>query len=106
MRPASPNLPYSFLPRDLIKNNPSNPGTFFEATKVDANAWPKRDRYYKERPTDCFNQHLVRGLSAPQPYCFIAKEAKNNYVPPEYTNSRYGAYPPWGVEETGNVVIN
>jgi len=48
---------------------------------------------------------LIRGLSAPQPYCFIAKEAKNNYVQPEYTNSRYGAYPPWGIEETGNLSL-
>ncbi len=89
----------------MIRNNPTNPGTFFEQTTDDSNTFPHRDRYYKERPTDCINQHLIRGLSAPQPYCFIAKEAKNNYVPPEYTNSRYGAYPPWGVEETGDFLM-
>lgn len=101
LRPPSPNLPYSFLSKEVIKNNPQHADTFYEPTAVYSNSIPKRDRHYKERPTDCFNQHLIRGLSAPQPYCFIAKEAKNNYSPPEYTNSRYGAYPTWGIEETG-----
>lgn len=101
LRPGSPNTPYSYLSKEVVKNNPQQPETFFEPTAVYSNSIPKRDRHYKERPTDCFSEHLVRGISAPQPYCFIAKEAKNNYVPPEYTNSRYGSFPTWGVEETG-----
>jgi len=101
LRAPSPNQPYSFLSKDLVKKNQQHSDTFFEPTSVYSNSIPKRDRHYKHRPTDCFNEHLIRGLSAPQPYCFIAKEYKNNYPPPEYTSSDYGAYPPWGEEQTG-----
>lgn len=101
IRPQSPNLPYSFLSKETIKKNQQHTDSVYEPTTVYSNSIPKRERHYKERPTACFNEHLIRGLSAPQPYCWIAKEANNNYPPPEYTNSRYGSYPTWGVEETG-----
>lgn len=101
LRPESPNLPYSFLSPEMIKNNPQNTSTFYEPTIVLSDGTTKIKRHYIERSTDCYNQHLIRGLSAPQPYCFITKEAKSNFPPIEYTNSRYGAYPPWGIEETG-----
>lgn len=53
------------------------------------------------RSCDTINQHLIRGMSASQPYCYITKEAYNRDIPPEYTASRYGAYPTWGPAETG-----
>lgn len=62
---------------------------------------PSTERLFNERHCDTYSQHLIRGKSASQPYCFITKEAHNNNVPPEYTSSMYGAYPTWGVEDTG-----
>lgn len=63
---------------------------------------PKTDkRFYNERSTDTYNQHLIRGISASQPYGYIRKEAFNHNVPPEYTCSPFGAYPTWGPAETG-----
>ncbi len=73
---------------------------FHETVKPEENL-PKVKRHFVERSCDTFNQHLIRGLSASQPYTYITKEAHNRFLPPEYTASRAGAYPTWGPAETG-----
>ena len=60
-----------------------------------------KNRHYLDRYADLYSEHLVRGKTKTLPFCFITKDAYSNYVPPEYTASKYGAYPTWGLEETG-----
>lgn len=62
---------------------------------------PSTERIFNARHCDTYSEHVIRGKSASQPYCYITKEALNNNVPPEYTSSQYGSYPTWGVEDTG-----
>lgn len=50
------------------------------------------------------SQHLIRGQSATQPYCFIMKDAFDQEPPAEYQSSEYGAYPPWGPSKTGKTI--
>lgn len=101
IRPRSPNVPYSFMSDTIIKNNPKSAESIFHETVKPEDNLPKVKRHFLDRSTDTFNEHLIRGISASQPYGFIAKEAHNRFLPPEYTASRAGAYPTWGPAETG-----
>ena len=66
---------------------------------------PSTERIFNARHCDTYSEHVIRGKSASQPYCYITKEALNNNVPPEYTSSQYGSYPTWGVEDTCDDVV-
>ncbi len=82
-----------------------NPDSIFKQTRnaqdLEKDEKTEIERVYNERHTETYNEHLIRGQAATQPYGFIAKEPHNNYLPPEYTSSVFGAYPPWGPAETG-----
>lgn len=62
----------------------------------------KKNRFYVDRSTDTYNQHLIRGESASQPYCYITKDKFNHNPKAEYSSSDYGAYPTWGVDQAGH----
>lgn len=98
IRPSSPNTPYSFLSEQSVKNNPQNRSSAFMPTNYSE---PSNKRHFNERHVDTYNQHLIRGISASQPYCYITKEAHNRFVPIEYSSSSYGSYPTWGIDDAG-----
>lgn len=65
---------------------------------------PVDERIFIQRCSDTYNQHLIRGMSASQPFCYITKDPYSNFLPPEYTKSKYGAYPTWGPDEPGSFI--
>lgn len=99
-RPRSPNTPYSNLNENLTYSNPQNSTAVFHTGSRDKPS--ERDRFYLDRHADTYNQHLIRGISASQPYCYIRKDAHSNSPPKDYTSSAYGAFPTWGEAETGS----
>ena len=61
----------------------------------------KKNRFYVERNAESLSQHLIRGESALQPYCFISKDKFNHSQLADYASSAYGAYPTWGPDKAG-----
>jgi hypothetical protein len=62
----------------------------------------KKNRFYLDRTVDSISQHLVRGQSATQPFCYIKKDTFNRHPPAEYSSSAFGAYPTWGQDQAGH----
>jgi hypothetical protein len=62
---------------------------------------PSAQKHFVERHGDTFSQHLIRGISSSQPYCYITKDRKSRDIPIEYSSSQYGAYPTWGIDDSG-----
>jgi len=101
VRPRSPQTQYTLMPDELKQNNNKNPNTFFHNTTRVLTEAEKKPRHFLERYADTTNQHVIRGKTASQPYCYIRRDAFDQNLPEAYVASPDGAYPPWGPADTG-----
>ncbi|XP_060076133.1 uncharacterized protein LOC132555782 [Ylistrum balloti] len=98
-RPRTPRDPYTTLTDIQIKNLKKDPQAYFMNSQGKNKPYPMtgwyRDRYAKD-----MNQHLVRGISKSQPYCYI--DYQWNRSPPDLHNTvRHGAAERWGPDKVG-----
>ncbi|XP_064612032.1 uncharacterized protein LOC135475981 isoform X2 [Liolophura sinensis] len=91
-RPRAPNVPYTVLSDEQVKNMKKDPSPHFRIVKP---IQFDNKRHYVDRYAYCTNAQVVRGMSRNHPHCWIDYQ-KVRDAPTPYHTSRLGSTVKWG----------